>query len=437
MTRRALQIELLRGAAPVTVAGVLVGGGVTLLSLAGDWAGWAGRWMPFAASVRMSLFVIGAITVACAAWQGGLEHRRRLGDQLDSTARPRWQPVLLSWAAVTLGATVALLVLVLAGAALVAPVASYAGGGWWWVLAVSVPGMAALSALGFAAGRLVPSRLTAPVVGIGTYLLMVGAIDTAGLNVRWLAPVLSQYDAPGYLLSDALSAKQTLWFGGLAAAALVLVAARRRWLAVIPAAVAVAAGFALVSDPVESWRPDPAAAEPVCADGAPHVCVSRLNAFVLDEVTTAVQPVLARWDGVPGPQPRTDDGVIRMVGHAIRGYVEEPQGDRVLEVRFDAGMTLTGRMAEPYEGTSLVSWWPTVGCDDDATYGRHGMVLEVTSAWGSGAASSSWMEADRLAALETLDAMPADAQRVWFTAAIEAARTCDEAVLTELAEQLR
>jgi hypothetical protein len=431
-----LRIELLRGAAPVAVAGVLVGGGVTLYSLAGDWASWPGRWMPFAASVRMSLFVIGAITVACAAWQGGRERRRRIGDQLASTARPQWQPVVVGWAGVTLGATAALMLLVAIGAALVVPVATYSGGGWWWVLAVSVPGLAALAALGFAAGRLVPSRLTAPVVGIGTYLLMVGAIDTSTLGgVRWLAPVLSQYDAPGYMLSGTLGALQALWFAGLAATALVVVAARRRRLAFVPAAVAVAAGFALVSEPVETWQPDPAAAEPVCADDAPNVCVSRLNAFTLDAVATAVQPVMERWDGVPEPRPLTDDNVMRNVGHAIRGYVE-PTDDPVLEVQFDAGMTLTGRIAEPYDGMSLFSWWPTVGCVDDSAFERHPLVLEVTAAWGSGA-SWEWLEADRVAALQELESWSDNAQRDWFAAAIEAARTCDEPELERLAEEVR
>lgn len=129
MTGRALRIGLLRGAAPAAAGGVLLGGLLSLYSLAGGWAGWPGRWMPFAASVRMSLFVVGALTVACAAWQGGRERRRRIEEQLATAARPGWQPVLVSWAAVTLGALVALLVVVIAGVAAVAPVATYSGGG--------------------------------------------------------------------------------------------------------------------------------------------------------------------------------------------------------------------------------------------------------------------------------------------------------------------
>lgn len=122
---------------------------------------------------------------------------------------------------------------------------------------------------------------------------------------------------------------------------------------------------------------------------------------------------------------------MQMVGHAIRGYVE-PTDDRVLQVQLDAGTTLTGRLAEPYEGTSLFYWGPAVGCDDPA-YGRHVPVFEVTAAWGSGAESWEWLEPDRLTALETLESWPADAQRDWFAAAIDAARTCDEPELERLA----
>lgn len=425
MTRRVVWIELMRGAAPVAAGGVLVLGGLSMYSLAGDWAGWAGRWMPFATCVRMSLYVIGAIGVAGAAWQGGRERRRRIGDQLVSTARPAWQLVLLDWATVTLGASVALLVLIAVGAALVAPVASYSGGGWWWVLAVAFPGLAALTALGYAVGRLVPSRLTAPVAGIGTYLLMVGAIDTPSLGgVRWLAPAMSQYDGPGYTLSGSVSAQQALWFAGLAGAALVLVAARRWWV-LLPAAVALAGAYALVSEPVETWQPDLVSAEPVCADGTPNICVSRLNAFALDQVAVAARPVLDRWARVPGPEPRIEDGSVLPRPH---------DGDeRVLHVQFDAEATLTGRVVER-EGTSLFSWWPTIACDDPA-HGRHAAVFEVTAAWGSGAAWS-WLEPDRRAALESLEALPADTQGVWFTEAIEAARTCDEPTLHRLAEEL-
>lgn len=433
-TRQAFRTELLRSAAPVAAAGVLVAGALSMYSLAGGWAGWPGRWMPFAASVRMSLFVVGAIAVGCAAWQGGRERRRRIGDQLNSTARPAWQPVVLGWAAVTIGAVLALLVLVGAGAALVAPVASYAGGGWWWVLAVSLPGLAALSALGFALGRLVPSRLTAPVAGIGAYLLMVGAIDTTELGgVRWLAPVMSQYDGLGYRLDGSVSAQQALWFAGLAATARVLVAARRRSLVAVPAGVAAAAAVMLVTEPVESWQRDPQASEQVCTDDAPEVCLTRVNAFVLDDMAQAARDLLARWDGVPGrPTRAVEVGSLVRTGAELEPF--EPDG-AVMLVQLHSGLTMTGSLAEPDEYQGWLEWWPETGCDDDA-FIRHHHVFQVAAAWGTGA-HRPWLEPEQLTALEALEGIPIADQRDWMGAVVEAARACDEAVLAELADDLR
>jgi hypothetical protein len=433
MTGRALRIELLRGAAPVAAGGALLGGLVEMYSLAGGWAGWPGRWMPFATSIRMTLFVVGGLTVACAAWQGGRERRRRMEDQLASSARPGWQPVLVSWAAVTLGASVVLLAVVIAGAALVAPVATYSAGGWWWVLAVAFPGLAALSALGFAFGRLVPFRLAAPVAGIGAYLIMVGAIDTVELGgVRWLAPVLSQYDAPGFQFSGAVSAQQTLWFGGLAVTALVLVGARRRWLAIVPAGSAAVAATLLITDPVDPWQPDPRALELVCTDRTPEVCLTRLNAFLLDDAARAVEPVLARWDGVPGAPTRAVEENFVLYSLAPD---PTPPGGSVFRVRLDSGVTLTGGLAEPYEDLPYVDWWPHIECDEGAGRTRHESVFRVTAAWGSNQ-KPSWFEPSERAALEVLEGMPDDAQGAWLGAAVAAAETCDEATLAKLAEDL-
>jgi hypothetical protein len=433
MTGRALRIELLRGAAPVAAGGALLGGLVEMYSLAGGWAGWPGRWMPFASSIRMSLFVIGAFTVACAAWQGGRERRRRMEDQLAMAARPSWQPVLVGWAAVPLGASVALLAVVIAGVAAVAPVATYSGGGWWRVLAVAFPGLAALSALGFAFGRLVPFRLAAPVAGIGTYLIMVGVIDTGELGgVRLLAPVLSQYDAPGFQFSGAVSARQALWFGGLAIAAVVLVGARRRWLAVVPAGAAAVAATLLITDPVDPWQPDPRALELVCTDRTPEVCLTRLNAFLLDDAARTVELVLARWDGVPGAPTRAVEETF--VPYSLAPD-PTPPGGSVFRVQLDSGVTLAGGLADPYEGMSHVDWWPDIGCGEGARRARHESVIRVTAAWGSNQ-KPSWFEPSELAALDVLEGMPDDAQRAWLGAAVAAAETCDEAALAKLAEDL-
>jgi hypothetical protein len=437
MTWRVLRIEMVRGAAPVAAAGVLLAGLLVMSSLAGGWAGWPGRWMPFAVSVRMSLFVLGAFAVAAAAWQAGRERRRHIDDQLTSAARPGWQPFLIAWGAVTLGVSTALLVVVGAGAALVAPVASYAGGGWWWVLAVAFPALATLTALGAALGRLIPSRLTAPVAAIALYLTMVGAIDTYGLGVvLWLAPVMSQYDGVWFTLAPSMSLYQTLWFVGLAATALLLAAARRVWLAAIPAGVAVVAVVFLEDGFRSAWQEDDAALELVCTeDAGPGVCVTQLNAFLLDDVTPPVREILARSDGVPGGPTHAVEGLDN-------GLIEDPYGasSTAMSLRLD-GATLTGRLVEAGEhGSGLLGWSPPLGCgDDDADYRvgeRHHLVLSVASAWGIGEAPY-WMDADVQASFEALTAMPEGAQKDWMGRLLEAAASCDEPAMRVLEEALR
>lgn len=426
MTWRVLRTELLRGAAPVVAAGVLLTGALSMYELTGGWSGWPGRWMSFAASVRMSLYVIGAVTVACAAWQAGRERRRRVGEQIAGTARPRWQPFLVAWAAVTVGACLSLLVLVGVGVVLVAPVATYWGGGWQWVLAVAFPGLAALSAVGTGLGRLVPSRLVAPVAGIVTYLAMVGVHDTVGLGgARWLAPILSQYDAPGYLIPATASGLQALWFLGCTATVLLLVGTRRRWLAAVPAGVAAAGALPLLAGPGTIWVEDTAALQLVCVDdGGPEVCVPLLEAFLLDDVSHAAREVFARWDGVPGgPERAISANLIN--GHQPAGY---ERGSHTLVVQVDA-VTLTGALGEP----SPFSWWPERGCDSSMDFGP---AAETTAAWGAGLLPDEVYGPEVREAYENLVGMPEADQKDWITQVLDAYVTCDDERIAELQAEL-
>lgn len=251
-TCRALRTELLRSAAPAAAVATLVLGALLMYAEAGSWAG---RWMPFAAAVRFSTLVLAPIAVALGAWQGGRERRRRIGEQLASTSRPRWQPLVVAWTGVTLGCWLGLLVVVAAGAALVAPVATYAGGGWWWLLAVTPVALAAMTAVGMALGRVAPFWVAAPVAMIVVYGLQVYVHDAWGLHgIEWLAPIVAVHNAFGQTVSGWVHLQQVLWFGGLAATGLVLAAARRRWLAILPAAVAAAGAAALLGGaPTHGW----------------------------------------------------------------------------------------------------------------------------------------------------------------------------------------
>ncbi|MFW5899176.1 MAG: hypothetical protein ACOCUN_01765, partial [Jiangellaceae bacterium] len=177
-----MRTELLRGTALTAAATMAVAGPVMLFN---DSEEWAARWAPLAEYVRVLLIVLVPVAVAAGAWQAGRERRRRTGEQLATSPRPDWQPVLVAWGSVTLGTWAGLLLTWLTGATLVGPVATYAGRGWWWTLAVAYVAVAAGTALGVAAGRLIPGRLVAPLAGVLAYVGL-GTLTYADTGGGWL-----------------------------------------------------------------------------------------------------------------------------------------------------------------------------------------------------------------------------------------------------------
>src|SRR5215831_1022255 len=95
-----------------------------------------------------------------AAWTGSREGRRHTTDLVTIAARPRWARLLAAWAATTCWAMAGYLGCVAVLYGVTAQQATW-GGPLWWPAAVAAASLAALSALGFAAGTLVPSRFTA------------------------------------------------------------------------------------------------------------------------------------------------------------------------------------------------------------------------------------------------------------------------------------
>lgn len=423
MTRTALRVlrtELLRGVAPVAGAAFAVAGVAVLLN---ETEQWVGRWNPLAESLRVTLIVLVPLAVAAGAWQAGRERRRRIGEQLESTARPSWQPVVVSWAAVTLGTLAGLAAAWLAGAVLVAPIATYGGRGWGWMLAGAFAGLAVATSLGVVLGRFVPSRFVAPVAGVLAYVAGGVLTYSNGHGWSWLWPAFDWTRSGTDYLPTAFQLWQLLWFGALAVALVVLAAARRRWLAAFPAAIAVAVAVPIATGPGwERWQPDPAAREPVCAG---DVCLSRVNAFLLDEITPLAREQLARWDGVPG-------GFTRAVDGAVLGDDAFPPPEGTAVVYLNGLVTWRGGLADvsvwdvPVERTLAQSVDDVVyaSCPPRELPEDVWRAIDVARAWALG---ESRLLAD----------LPVTEQRQWMGRYLTAARACDEAGFTSLMEELR
>src|SRR5215469_11038523 len=127
-----------------------------------------------------------------AAWMGSREGRRHTTDLVLITARPQHARQLATWAATACWAIVGYLGCVAVVYGVTARQATWGGPPWWPVVVVAAS-LAALTALGFAAGTLVRSRFTAPVAAVTAFFVLAFSTQLInGSQSYWLiSPVVS------------------------------------------------------------------------------------------------------------------------------------------------------------------------------------------------------------------------------------------------------
>jgi hypothetical protein len=294
-------------------------------------------WNLRAASVQLGAVLAFACPVAgAAAWMGSREARRRTTDLVTITARPRWARQLATWAATTFWATVGYLACVAAVYGVTAQQAAW-GGPLWWPVAVGAATLSALSAAGFAAGTLVSSRFTAPVVAVAAFLALgLSTQPIHGSHSYWqVSPVVT---GPWDLGPDSgvgtfypylpdLAIAQVMFLSGLTVAVLGALALQggrgarwlRRFAAVITAAGLLAAGTAvalagtgkldahgMIAIPAlhDAANDRPLSYPPVCSHTAIPVCLNPAYTSYLPAAATALTPVLNEIAGLPGAPAR-------------------------------------------------------------------------------------------------------------------------------------
>ncbi|WP_421110913.1 hypothetical protein [Streptomyces sp. NEAU-S77] len=298
--RGPLRAELTRWFGPVVGATVLV----TLLFTMADKADlWLITWISTADHLRTAgLLVGGPLTAAAACWQGGRERRRGTGDLLATMSRTPLRRALLAAAPTILWPVVGYLLTTAVCLVATWRYASY-GRPWVSLIAADATALGALGVLGFLAGRVVPWRLAPPLVAVSTYLAL-GLPGYSESAVTWLSPALEHsypWDRPLWWCAPV----SMMWTAGLAGAALLAYAARRRVTALVPLAAAATAAALLMQLGTEGpWRPDPAAAALVCDDGTPQVCASRVHARMLPGASAALAGLSAKLRGVPNTPAR-------------------------------------------------------------------------------------------------------------------------------------
>ncbi|MFF1912179.1 hypothetical protein ACFVYE_11190 [Streptomyces sp. NPDC058239] len=320
----ALRAELRRGIAPWTGLAVAL---TVLVPLWGKASQWQGSWGETQSQLHSaSALLAGPLVAAASCWQGGREHRRRTDELLSSAPRSRLTQATMAATPIVLWAAAGYLVALAVAFAATAPYTG-AGSPSFSLVATDLGFLLSIGLVGFVVGRLVRWRLIAPVLAVCAYVGL-GFPNYLDSEAQFLNPA-QQVDLEGAVPVWWYAPVLVAWTGGIAAAVLLAYAAKRRYLAVVPLALSIAAGTVVVHTGADLFRNDPAAARMVCSKagpGTPQICVNTYDAPVLPQMSEALAGVFSRLEAVPGAPVRyvdsrfgTKDGEAAL-SHVTRGW---------------------------------------------------------------------------------------------------------------------
>ncbi|MER7836434.1 hypothetical protein ABTY98_11085 [Streptomyces sp. NPDC096040] len=420
--RTPLLAEARRGFAPWAGLIVLMTLGVTLAASADRWQG---GWAETAARLHSTMLITVPAAAAAGCWQGGRERRRRTEELWGTVVRPPLVRFLVSALPMALWVAAGYL-----GAAALALLAT-----WPYALGDAprpalvptdafVSGAAVLA--GQVVGRAAPWRLAAPLLAVAGYVgLGLPAVALSGAG-RYLDPALAitETSVPVWWQPVAMA----VWAGGLAGAAVLAYAARRRWTALLPLAAATAAAVLLTQTADGPWRTDPLAHRQVCDTSVtPAVCVNARYAGALPQLTEALSDVTGKLNGVRNLPVRWADR-----------YGGPRAGEAQLPSLTPLGWSLVrGRLTDPEEFA-----WEAVGalqlradCPDGPASTADDAVEDYLAPLPArqhfddldahGDAKHRAEAAERRAARARLAAMDDEERRTWLSAYFAARADCD------------
>jgi len=290
VTGQILRIELLRSAFWATVAGVLITFTPTV-----------GQGMSVLAGNQRGALALAPVAVGIGAWRARRDRRSGMVELLGTTARPSWQRLSMTAAALGIGVLAGYVVTFAGLTAYAAVVGAYLPLGAFAATAATALYLVGSVWLGLAIGRLLPFVIVPPlliVVGfVGTFILILGAdlegyTQGPGATGRPPATVLlDPLQTEGFEYAQALTAPahlaQAVWALGLATACLLLFVASRlvRIVAAVPVVLALVAATALLpTDLADAIVFDRTAMALVCTPDDPQICTRRVHHRVIDDL---------------------------------------------------------------------------------------------------------------------------------------------------------
>ncbi|MFG3098222.1 hypothetical protein [Streptomyces sp. NPDC048202] len=418
-----LRAEAVRGFPPLAGIAVMVAVGVMMIATARTWQG---DWAETAGRMHDGLLMALPIAAAAGCWHGGRERRRRTEELWGTAVRPPLTRLLASAVPVALWMAVGYLLVLASANVATWP---YAQGDHPHLILVPGDTAALMAAvlLGHVVGRIVPSLLAAPLLGVAGYagLALLGRngvqpLDPASFTLNGSWPVWWQPLA------------MAAWTLGLALALTLAYAARRRATALLPLAAALTGATLLVQGGDATWQPDPLLRRQVCdTSTTPAICVNARYGDVLPQVTTALSGITGRLRGVEGLPvrwadrengPRADEAqlpILTPVGWSlVRGRLVRP--DRYA---FEAAYALSDRGQCERQSERVMFATDAVMSYLLAPNPFRGE-FDAIEAKGKAAARAHLRAS--LAARAKLAGMDEERRRVWLSAYFAARAVCDD-----------
>ncbi|MBQ0983947.1 hypothetical protein KBZ10_05290 [Streptomyces sp. F63] len=408
-----LRIESLRGTAPWTFAICLA---TLLIAVFGGRDPYQADWPAMAQHAHALQILLGPLVAGAACWEAGRERRRHTAEWARATPRPTLHRLTAGLFPVWLAAVAAYLVTWAVLTALTWPNASAYGHPLLGPVLVDLAAVAAFAAGGHLLGRYVPWWPVAPLAALSGYAALVLWNVPASSGLAQLIPAafdIREGSEPALWASAA----HTAWFAGLAAAMLLAAGARRKWLAALPLAVAVAGAVPLVQQPGAVWVYDRAAAEFVCEGERPQICMRRAHEGMRERVADPVRWAYGLTAGAPGAPARFEERAPAPGGRSAAG----PDAVEVRIVhRGDLG---SDRRLDYFQRDAVLQSLLAWDCRSERIRPEwsHEVLLWAHGQW-PGAMDDRLLDTPVVKALDTMSRAE---RAAWFADWFAAARACD------------
>lgn len=281
-------------------------------------------WPTASETIAQVATLAGPLMAGAAAWMGARQRRHGLDDLLATAPGLPFAREIAAWLATVAWALLAYGAVGGYLALRAWRVADWGGPDLWMIGAGAVATLAYV-AIGYALGRALPRRLTAPLIVIGTFTAQYFLAWAYGFGelpgrARYLSLAAARWPSVWFGTLPGIPTAQVLFYAGLAGFSLALLAwGLAGWRGVRPAlatflALALTAsgvGYAVARTP--EWHAPPLYLttplrpyEPICRAAPLPVCVHPSARARLPEITRQANLVLAPLVGLPGLPPRAE-----------------------------------------------------------------------------------------------------------------------------------